>query len=115
MYDAFHNILQTALKDLQLHYMETDSFVLSFSEGNVDNENMDLGNLEPPIKIRNKVPGKFKLELGSRIVEEFVALSETTYSFKENPNKTKEKRIKNCNKAKHEELYNALMNNLKSG
>ena len=38
MYDVLYNTLQPSLKDLQLHYMDTDSFVLSFSEGNVDNE-----------------------------------------------------------------------------
>ena len=65
---------------------------------------MDLRNLEPPIKTNNKVPGK----LGIRIIEEFITLSPKTYSFKDYPNKTKEKGIKNCNNAKHEEYYNAL-------
>ena len=111
MYDVFYNILQPFPKDLQLHYMDTDSFVLSFSEGNVDNEHMDLSNLERPIKTNNKVPGKFKHEMGSNIIEEFVTLTPKTYSFKDYPNKTKEKGIKNCNKAKHEEYYNALMYN----
>ena len=50
MYDVFYNILQPSLKDQQLHYIDTDSFILSFSEGNVDNEHMDLSNLEQPIK-----------------------------------------------------------------
>ena len=35
MYDVFFNILQPSLKDLQLHYMDTDSFVLSYTEGKV--------------------------------------------------------------------------------
>ena len=91
--------------------MDTNSFVLSFSEGNVDNEHMNLSNLDPPIKTNNKVPGKFKYELGSRIIEEFIALSLMTYSFKDYPKNTKEKGIKNCNNAKHEEFYNALMYN----
>ena len=111
MYDSFYNILQPSLKDLQLRYMETDSFLLSFTEGNVDNEHMDLSILEKPIKTNNKVPGKFKHELRSRIIEEFIALSPQTYSFKYYPNETKEKGIKNCNNAKHEEYYNALMYN----
>ena len=111
MYDVFYNILQPSLKNLQLHYMDTDSFVLSFTEGNVDNEHMDLSNLEPPIKKNNKVPGNFKHEMGSKIIEEFVALTPKTYSFKDYPNKTEEKGIKNCNNAKHEEYYNALMYN----
>ena len=66
-----------------------------------------------------KVPGKFKHELGSRIIEEFIALSPKTYSlvthgqspFRDYPNKTEDKGIKNCNNAKHEEYYNALMYN----
>ena len=80
---------------------------------------MDLSNLEPPIKTDNKVPGKFKHELESRINEEFIALSAKTNSlvthgqspFKDYPNKTKVKTIKNCNNAKHEEYCNALMYN----
>ena len=55
--------------------MDTDSFVLSYTEGNVDNKHMDLSNLELPIKTNNKVPGKFKHESGSRTIEEFIALS----------------------------------------
>ena len=81
------------------------SFVLSFTEGNVDNEHMDLSNLEKPIKTNNKVPGEFNHELGSRIIEDFINLSLKTYRFKDCPNKTKEKGIKNCNDAKYEEYY----------
>ena len=77
MYDVFYNIVQPFLKDLQLHYMDTDSFVLSYTEGKVSDEHMDLSNLEPPIKT-NKVPGKFKHEMGSNVIEEFVALTPKT-------------------------------------
>ena len=49
MYDVFYNILQPSLKYLKLHYMNTDSFVLGYTEGYVDNEHMYLSNLEPPI------------------------------------------------------------------
>ena len=52
---------------------------------------MYLSNLEKPIKTNKKVPGKFKHELGSRIKEQFIALLPNTYSFKDYPNKTKEK------------------------
>ena len=83
MYDVFYYVLQPSPKDLQLHYMDhymdIDSFVLNFSEGNVPDEHMDLSNLEAPIEINNKVPGKFKHELGSRILEEFIALSPKIY------------------------------------
>ena len=94
MFDVFYNILQPSLKDLALHYMDTDSFVLSYSEGKVSDEHMDVSNLNIPIKTNYKVPGKFKHELGSRIIEEFIALSPKTYSFKNYPKNTKEKGIK---------------------
>ena len=47
--------------------------------------------------------------MGSKIIEDFTALSPKTYSFKDYQNKTKAKGIKNCNNAKHEEYYNAMM------
>ena len=111
MYDVFYDILQTSLKDLQLHYMDTDSFVMSYTEGKISDEHMDMSNLDCPIKTNNNVPGKFKHEMGSNVIEEFVALTPKTYSFKHYPNKSKEKGMKNCNKGKHEEYYNALMYN----
>ena len=111
MFDVFYDILQPSLKDLTLHYMDTDSFVLSYSEGKVSDEHMDLSNLDIPIKTNNKVPGKFKHELGSRIIEEFIALSPKTYSFKNYPKNTKEKGIRKHNNARHIDYYNALMNN----
>ena len=72
---------------------------------------MDLSNLDIPIKTNNKVPGKFKHKLGSRIIEEFIALSPKTYSFKNYPKNTKEKGIKKRNDARHIDYYNAIMNN----
>ena len=114
MYDVFFNIPQPSLKDLQIHYMDTDSFVLSFSEGNVSDEHMDLSNLETPIKTNKKVPGYIKQELGSRLIEAFTALSPKIYSSKDYQNKTKEKGIKNCNSGKLEKYYNALIYNIQS-
>ena len=99
-YDVFYYVLQPSPKDLQLHYMDhymdTDSFVLNFSEGNVPDEHMDLSNLEAPIETNSKVSGRFKYELGNRIIEEFIALSPKTYSFKDYPKNNKEKGTKNC-------------------
>ena len=56
MFGVFFNILQPSLKDLTLHYMDTDSFVLSYSEGKVSDEHMDLSNLDMPIKTNKKSP-----------------------------------------------------------
>ena len=112
MFDVFYNILQPSLKDLTLHYMDTDSFVLSYSEGKISDEHMDLSNLDIPIKTNNnKIPGKFKHELGSRIIEEFIALTPKTYSFTNYPKNNKEKGIKKHNNARHIDYYDALMNN----
>ena len=88
--------------------MDTDSFVLSFSEGNVDNEHMNL-NLDKPIKTNNKIPGKFKHELGSKVIEKFVVLKPKTYSIKNYG--AKEKGIKKESNGKHEEYYCALIDN----
>ena len=83
MYDVFYNIRQTSLEYLQLHYMDTDSFVLSFSKSNATNEHMaHLRCLDFAIISNNKVPGIFKHDLGSRTIEEFITLSPKTYSFK---------------------------------
>ena len=92
--------------------MDTDSFVLSFSEGHVDDKYIDLSNLDAPIKTNNKVPRKFKHELGSREIEEFIVLKPKTYSLvTHGQNRTaKGKGIKE-NNGKHEDYYNALMNN----
>ena len=57
MYHFFYNILKPPLKDLQLHYMDTKSFILSFSEGKFCDELMHKTNLD---KTNEKVSGKFK-------------------------------------------------------
>ena len=109
MYEFSYDALQPSHKDLMLHYMDTDSFVLSFSEGNVDDKYMDLSNRDTSIKTNNKVPGKFKHELGNKAIEEFIVLKPKTYSFKNGT--AKEKEIKKENNGKHEDYYNALMDN----
>ena len=91
MFNVFYNILQPSLKDLTLHCMDTDSFVLRYSEDKGSDEHMELTNLDISIKTNNKFPGKFKHELGSRVIEEFIALSPKTYSFKNYPKITKKR------------------------
>ena len=72
MYEFFYDVLKPSLEDTNLHYMDTDSFILNYSRGNVVNEHMDLSILDIPIKTNDKVPGKFKHELGSKIIEKNV-------------------------------------------
>ena len=40
--------------------MDTDSFVLSYTESKDSDKHMDLSELDCPIKTNNKVPGEFK-------------------------------------------------------
>ena len=65
---------------------------------------MELSNLDNPIKTNNKVPGKFKHELGSREIKEFMVLKPKTYSLvTHGQNRTaQEKGIKKENNGKHE-------------
>ena len=76
---------------------------------NVDDKYIDISNFETPIKTNNNVPGKFRHELGSKAVEEFILIKPKTYSFKNGT--AKAKGIKKENKGKHEDYYNALMDN----
>ena len=78
MYKFYYDVQKPSLEDINLHFMDTDSFILSYSRGYVDNEHMDLTNLDIPIKTTNKVPGKFKHELGSKIIEEIIVLKPKT-------------------------------------
>ena len=89
--------------------MDTDSFVLSFSEGNVDNEHMDLSNLDKPIKTNKTILSKFKHDLGSKVKEEFVVLKPKKCSIKNYG--AKEKGIEKKSNGKHEEFYSALIDN----
>ena len=70
---------------------------------------MDLSNLDIPITTNNKVPGKFKHELGSKIIEEFIVLKPKTYSIKNYG--AKEKGIKKESNGKHKEYNKALIDN----
>ena len=73
---------------------------------------MDLSILDNPIKTNNKVPGKFKHELRSREIKEFVVLKPKTYGLVtqgQSPFKNgtaKEEAKKKENNGKHEDYYN---------
>ena len=89
IYKFYYDLLKPSLEDINLHYMDTDNFILIYSRGNVDSEHMDLSNLDPrsgfpdiPIKTINKVSGKFKHELESKMIEEFIVLKPKTHNIK---------------------------------
>ena len=81
IYDTFYKVSKPSLKDLQLRYMKTDNFIIIFTESNIHDEYMDGSNLDIPDKTNKIVPDKFKYEIGSKIIDEFIVLLSKTYSF----------------------------------
>ena len=91
MYKSFYEI-KKELKNVKLLYMDTDSFILSIETSNIykdilTNENlMNLFDFSKNTNYqdnRNKdILGKFKDELKSKNITEFVALKPKMYSYK---------------------------------
>ena len=95
MYETYYDTLQPYFgqKNIQLHYMDCDSFVLSIKSENIIK---DLKNLEDIFDFSNidanhelyseknkKVLGKFKIETPKNIfIDEFIALRSKMYAFK---------------------------------
>ena len=95
MYETYYDTLQPYFgeENLQLHYMDCDSFVLSIKTENI---NKDLKNLEDIIDFSNidqnhelynqknkKVLVKFKIETPKNVfIDEFIALRSKMYAFK---------------------------------
>ena len=107
MYETYYDTLQPYFgqENLQLHYMDCDSFILSTKSENIIK---DLKNLEDIIDFSNidenhelyseknkKILGKFKIETTKNILlDEFIALRSKMYAFRckdkdENKNKLK--------------------------
>ena len=95
MYETYYDKLQPYFgqENIPLHYMDTDSFVLSVNAKDIVN---DLKNLEDIFDFSNlgkthelfsnknkKVIGKFKIEAPKKIwIDEFVSLISKMYAFK---------------------------------
>ena len=95
MYETYYDKLQPYFKqeNVQLHYMDTDSFVLSVNTKDVikDLKNLenifDFSNLDKNHELfshkNKKVIGKFKIETPKNIwIDEFVCLRSKMYAFK---------------------------------
>ena len=78
MYCTFLNVFKRSIKDQQLHYRDTDSFIISYSEGKVPEEYVDLSSLDIPVATNNKVPVKIKYKFGSRIIDNYINLLSKT-------------------------------------
>ena len=126
MYETYYDTLQPYFgqANLQLHYVDTDSMILSIKTKDIikDLKNLeeifDFSNLDKNHELyseRNKkVIGKFKIETPKNIwIDEFVCLMSKAYSFKCKDNKEDKNKIKGISKSqskhiKFEEYYNCL-------
>ena len=124
MYETYYDKLQTYFgqKNLQLHYMDTDCFVLSvitkdFLEDLKNLEDIfDFSNLDRDHELfsnkNKKVIGKFKIETPKNIwIDEFIALRSKMYAFKcgdDSKNKLKGISKSQSKHIKFEKYYNCL-------
>ena len=128
MYESYYDKLFNHILDkkiLQLHYMDTDSFVLSIKTKDIieDLYNLkdlfDFSNLNENHKLfsneNKKVVGKFKIETPENIwIDEFICLRSKAYSYKcnnKNTNKLKGISKSQTKDIKFEEYYNCLFGN----
>ena len=95
MYETYYEKLQPyfGYENIQLHYMDTDSFVLSVNTKNIvtDLKNLedifDFSNLDKNHELfsnkNKKVLGKYKIETPKSVfIDEFVCLRSKMYAFK---------------------------------
>ena len=123
MYGFYYNKLQPYWKQsIQLHYMDTDSFILSFDTNHQElinflqenKDEFDFSELDESHELYNpinkKVIGKMKIETSSVLVlDTFTALRSKSYSFSyNNIQKAKQKGIQKAPKC--EEYQNSLFN-----
>ena len=121
MYETYYDTLQPYFgqENLQLHYMDTDSFVPSIKTKNITHDllnlidSFDFSNLNVTHELFNnenkKVVGKFKIETPENIwIDEFVCLRSKSYSFKFGRNNTNKLKVISKSQAKDikfEEYY----------
>ena len=127
LYEFYYHTLEPYWQNkVQLHYMDTDSFILSFNANNRELRNIlqenkdefDFSELDKSHEfydpINKKVIGKMKIETSPVLVlDTFTALRSKSYSFSyNNPNgitqKAKQKGIQKAPKC--EEYQNSLFN-----
>ena len=124
MYETYYEKLQPyfGLENIQNHYTDCDSMVLSIRTDDIisDLKNLedlfDFSNLNPNNELfsnkNKKVLGKFKIETPESIwIDEFIALRSKAYAFKCNNKSTN--KLKGITRAqakniKFEEYYNCL-------
>ena len=127
MYQYYYDVLQPhfGMTNLQLHYMDTDSFVLSIKCNDLVEQLLELedyfdfSNLDknhPLFSNKNKkVVGKFKVETGPVLtIDRFVALKSKMYCFDVNDNQCS--KIKGLNKHSSAKIrFDEFINTLNNG
>ena len=126
MYEFYFDVLQPYFgeKNLRLHYMDTDSFILEINTNSLTDDlkklsyHFDFSNYPKDHELydetNKKVPGKFKDELGGSEMTEFIVLKSKMYAYK-----TRESETKKCkgisgyvvqNKITFDDYINSLLN-----
>ena len=124
MYETYYNKFQPYFgqENIQLHYMDTDIFILSVNTKDIikDLKNLedifDFSNLDKNHKLFNnknkKVIGEFKIETPKNIwIDKFICLRSKMYAFKcgdNSKNKLKGISKSRSKNIKFEEYYNCL-------
>ena len=111
MYEFWYDYIKPMCENkVKLCYMDTDSLVMMIETDDFskdinngvdkwfDTSNLDKNDNRPLLIDKKKVIGKFKDELGGKIISEFCALKSKTYAFKlDNGNEVKKaKGTKKC-------------------
>ena len=112
MYETYYDKLQPYFgqENIQLHYMDTDSFVLSVNTKDIikDLKNLedifDFNNLDKTHELfgkkNKKVIGKFKIETPKNIwIDEFVCLRSKMYAFKCKDDEEEKNKLKGISKS----------------
>ena len=117
MYETYYDTLQPYFgqENIQLHYMDCDSFILSIKSENIIK---DLKNLEDIFDFSNidenhelyseknkKVLGKFKIKTPKKIfIDEFIALRSKMYAFKCKDKEEDKNKLKGISKSQSKNI-----------
>ena len=117
MYETYYDNLQPYFgqENLQLHYLDCDSFILSIKSENIikDLKNLedifDFSNIEENHELysekNKKVLGKFKIETPKNIfIDEFIALRSKMYAFKCKDKEEDKNKLKGISKSQSKNI-----------
>ena len=124
MYEFYYHKLQPYYSsDVKLHYMDTDSFILSIKTGDLINDleyfkdDFDFSELDPSHELYNsinkKVIGKMKIETSPIIeLDNFIALRSKSYSFSYGSSVQKATQKSKQKGIQHTPIYSQFINSL---